>query len=382
MEIFVSGRVCLFGEHNDWAAEGQKDILPGKQQENSYSALVMGTQQGIYARASKHPTKLVVNCPFLTTIRSHSNETISPSNVEIDMNELSLEKETKRSGSFFRYIAGVALHIRRQTGCDGGTSILEETQHIAGITLDIYKSDLPMKKGLSSSGAICVLTAQAFSKCYDMNLSHQQIMELAYQGEILTGSKCGRMDQVCVYGSNQLCYMTFKQNAIPITQPINAQLDLFFVIVDLGSEKDTVEILNQLQKNYYEAVAEDSPIRTFFRQNRRTVHEAKNILEMQYTSSANLNNQVEKLGNLMSDIQNMFDRCLTPLCLGHLRAPILHKVASYTPIQHLIFGGKWIGSGGDGSLLLLTKDEASQQKVIRILYEELKLYSWPLSILI
>ena len=74
-------------------------------------------------------------------------------------------------------------------------------------------------------------------------------------------------------------------------------------------------------------------------------------------------------------------RYLIPLCPVQLHAPILHQVASYTPIQPLIFGGKWIGSGGDGSLLLLTQDAVLQQKVIRIIHEELKLYCWPLSIL-
>lgn len=299
MELFVSGRVCLFGEHNDWAAEGQKDNA------SNYSAIVMGTQQGIYARVAQHPSKLVVKCSFLAPCALQGQEEPISHSIEIDMNELSLEKETNRSQSFFRYISGVALQILRRRKTNDCRATL--MPGVEGIILDIYKSDLPMKKGLSSSGAICVLTAQAFSKCYDMNLSNQEIMEIAYQGEISTGSKCGRMDQVCVYGSNQLCFMTFHQNALPKTQPIKAQLDLFFVIVDLGSEKDTVEILNQLQKNYYEAVTEDSPIRTFFRQNRRTVHEAKNILEMQYTPS-NLPNQVEKLGNLMSNIQNMFDR--------------------------------------------------------------------------
>jgi hypothetical protein len=46
-ELFVSGRLCLFGEHSDWAGEFSKSnaaILPGR-------TLVVGTQEGVYARA-------------------------------------------------------------------------------------------------------------------------------------------------------------------------------------------------------------------------------------------------------------------------------------------------------------------------------------------
>jgi hypothetical protein len=46
-DLFVSGRLCLFGEHSDWAGEFSNSnpaILPGR-------TLVVGTQEGVYARA-------------------------------------------------------------------------------------------------------------------------------------------------------------------------------------------------------------------------------------------------------------------------------------------------------------------------------------------
>ena len=45
--LFVPGRLCLFGEHSDWAG-GYRDVLPD--QPPGY-CLVMGTDQGIHAVA-------------------------------------------------------------------------------------------------------------------------------------------------------------------------------------------------------------------------------------------------------------------------------------------------------------------------------------------
>lgn len=47
VELFVSGRLCLFGEHTDWAGEhkGRSDsIMEGR-------TIVVGTQEGLFATA-------------------------------------------------------------------------------------------------------------------------------------------------------------------------------------------------------------------------------------------------------------------------------------------------------------------------------------------
>jgi hypothetical protein len=46
-ELFVSGRLALFGEHSDWAGEHSTvnpEVLPGR-------TLLVGTKEGVYARA-------------------------------------------------------------------------------------------------------------------------------------------------------------------------------------------------------------------------------------------------------------------------------------------------------------------------------------------
>ena len=49
ISLFVPGRLCLFGEHSDWAGTNKNmnaDIVPG-------CAIVTGIEQGIYGNAMK-----------------------------------------------------------------------------------------------------------------------------------------------------------------------------------------------------------------------------------------------------------------------------------------------------------------------------------------
>ena len=60
-ELFVPGRLCLFGEHSDWAGAHRRDnagIRPGR-------TLVAGTQQGLFARCRR----LKENVLKLTSVR-------------------------------------------------------------------------------------------------------------------------------------------------------------------------------------------------------------------------------------------------------------------------------------------------------------------------
>ena len=56
MKIFVPGRICLFGEHSDWAG-GYRRINANI--EKGYT-LITGTNQGIYAEIEPHPNALVL----------------------------------------------------------------------------------------------------------------------------------------------------------------------------------------------------------------------------------------------------------------------------------------------------------------------------------
>ena len=51
MKIFVPGRICLLGEHSDWAG-GYRRINANV--EKGFT-LITGTDQGMYAEVEPHP---------------------------------------------------------------------------------------------------------------------------------------------------------------------------------------------------------------------------------------------------------------------------------------------------------------------------------------
>ncbi|MES0360901.1 MAG: sugar phosphate nucleotidyltransferase [Anaerolineales bacterium] len=336
MELFVPGRICLFGEHSDWAG-GYRRI--NADIEKGYT-LITGTDQGIYAEVEPHPTSLVL------TSTTPEGEKRGPYEIPMEPNAL---LEEAQGGGFWSYIAGVAYQVTTN-------------YHVRGLTINNYKTDLPVKKGLSSSAAICVLAARAFNRVYDLKLTVRGEMELAYMGEITTPSRCGRMDQGCAFG-NRPVLMVFDGDRLE-TNELQVENELHFVIVDLGAQKDTMEILNRLNRCYPFAENEIErgvqellgPI------NKRVTQQAADVLRV---------SDGENLGRLMVEAQAFFDRYATPACPEELTAPVLHRVLNHEALKPHIWGGKGVGSQGDGTAQFITRSQADQQAVIEILERDL-----------
>jgi UTP-glucose-1-phosphate uridylyltransferase/mevalonate kinase len=338
VNIFVPGRICLFGEHSDWAAGHRRT---NAEIEKGYT-IIAGTNQGIHAEVKPHPSKLVL----CSTVNDGMRE--GPFAVPLEPEALLAEAQR---GGFFSYAAGVAYQILTH-------------YRVRGLEIDNYKTDLPIKKGLSSSAAICVLVARAFNRLYDLKMTVRGEMEYAYLGEVTTPSRCGRMDQGCAYG-NRPIMMTFNGDRMEV-QELSVPEDLHFVVVDLRAGKDTREILNRLNRCYPFA---DSDVSKSVQEylgpiNARIAHEAADALRK---------GDAERVGALMREAQSEFDKHLQPACPSQLTAPALHKVLSFPPIQPYVLGGKGVGSGGDGSAQFVVKDEESQQQVIEIIERELQM---------
>ncbi|MBR2275422.1 MAG: hypothetical protein IJ873_05085, partial [Lachnospiraceae bacterium] len=137
IKLFVPGRLCLFGEHSDWAGGYRTTnaaLEPGH-------AIVTGLEQGIYATAYRSKDFRVIN---------KMGEGADAFSCPMDFKKL---RETAKEGGYFSYVAGVASYI-------------DEWYRVDGVTIEITDMTLPMKSGLSSSAAICVLVARAFNELY------------------------------------------------------------------------------------------------------------------------------------------------------------------------------------------------------------------------
>jgi len=345
MRIFVPGRICLFGEHSDWAG-GYRRF--NSRIEKGY-CIITGTNQGIYADVRPHPTHLVITADL------GGPERLAPHSIPMHPEALLAEAQ---AGGPFSYIAGVAYQVLMN-------------HHVGGLVIDNDRTDLAIKKGLSSSAAVSVLTARALNRVYDLKMTVRGEMEAAYRGELTTPSRCGRMDQGCAFGQRPIL-MTFDADFVDV-KPICPGGDLHLLLVDLARGKDTVKILADLNHCY--------PFPTTDLE--RGVHECLGPLNQRIVRRsvrALEAGDARMLGNLMVEAQALFDRCVRPASPQELAAPRLHEVLSYGPIQDLIWGGKGVGSQGDGSAQLLARDADSRDRAAEILRRDLGLACLPLDI--
>jgi len=328
-KFFVPGRLCLFGEHSDWAGGYRRldeSIIPGY-------CIAIGTDQGIYADVLPHPDKFI--------IKSSNMDGKTIGTQQFDMEEEKLLKAAKE-GSFFSYSAGVAYYI------------LKDYQ-VKGLTIS-NRMNLPIKKGLSSSASICVLTTRAFNIIYNLGLSRRDEMEYAYKGEILTGSKCGRMDQVCAYGETPV-FLIFDGDNMEVDELTTLET-VYMVIADLKKGKDTRRILSDLNHHF---TNQSGPLKDKLRfglgkANKEIAFKAKEAIEK---------GNVQELGWLMREALRIFDQYVIPSCPEELTAPLLHEILSHPDIQDLIWGGKGVGSQGDGCAQFIAKGLEERNELMR-----------------
>ena len=328
IKLFVPGRLCLFGEHTDWAGHYRTmnaDILPG-------ASIVTGIEQGIYAEVEKSPIfEMYSDAPEIAEVWN---------DFSCKMNEAEL-KGVAKSGTFFSYCAGVA-------------SYMLEWYKVGGVRIRITAMTLPMKSGLSSSAAICVLVARAFNKLYKLNLNTLGEMNIAYLGELRTSSRCGRLDQACAFGVKPNL-MTFDGDEIEV-KALNVKKTLYWVFADLCASKDTIRILSDLNKSYPFATteAEQNLHKALGEWNHEIIGRA-----VRYMAEGN----VQALGQLMTEAEEKFDKYIAPMSPA-LRAPKLHETLRDPNIQPLVYGGKGVGSHGDGSVQFLARNAETQQQLI------------------
>ncbi len=311
VELFVSGRLCLFGEHSDWAAEF--GLHRG-------FCLVIGTDQGISAvarRSDEFSVETLLPDPF-------GRPSGRTRKVRCQWDARTLLAAAQDAEEFFRYCAGVAHQVFPRPDVPGG------------IDLRITAMDLPLRKGVSSSAAVCILVARAFDAVYELGLFPHELMELAYLGEKLTGSQCGRMDQACIYGKTPVL-LTFQRDTDIRVEPVFPSGEIYMFFVDLAGKKDTVRILSDLREAYLRS---PDLQRALGAENERIVRSAYHTLAA---------GEPRKLGHLMVDAQEVFDGLVAPNSSEQLASPLLHEVLAFGDIAEHIYGGKGVGSQGDGT---------------------------------
>ena len=326
--LFVPCRLCLFGEHSDWAGLHRvfnAQIAPG-------AAIVTGIEQGIYANVRKSDQFVMRN----------TSEELKDiwTDFQADMKTENLREIAAKDG-YFSYVAGVASYIN-------------EHYFVGGLEITITKMTLPVKSGLSSSAAICVLVARAFNHLYGLNMNTIGEMVAAYRGERKTSSRCGRLDQACAFGVAPVL-MIFDGEEINVKRLVVKE-PLHWVIANLKAKKDTIKILADLNRCYpYPETETDKNLHDALGTDNQKII----IQAIQYMKEGD----AQALGSLMTEAQSLFDKKVAPVSMEQLKAPKLHQYLDDKKILQLTYGGKGVGSQGDGTVQFLAKDAHTQKEL-------------------
>lgn len=321
VELFVPGRLCIFGEHSDWASEYRKI---NQNIEKGY-AIVATINQGIYATCKKSDK----------IIFSMDKRYIKSKLIEEELNKC------MDHDKFYSCVICTAKYMLKN-------------YDVEGLQININHMDLPIGVGLSSSSAICVLVVKGYNELYNLKLQDYEIMEIAYKTEREAGFKCGRMDHIC--GLNKkILEMQFDQTVT--IKDIEIKDNLYFVF-GVVKKKQTKKILEELNE-FYPYIQSDQS---------KSVHECfgidnKNIIEKALDSIEQGN--IFALGKLMNDAQKIYEEKISSNLSNELRDNQIYSMINNPEIQELILGAKGVGSHGDGAVQFLVKQQEDQKQLVK-----------------
>lgn len=297
------GRICLVGEHCDWAG-GASVVVP--------------VDRRVEVHAEPAPGLVV---------RSH-----------LDGRELRWSPGGEVPPALFLAPAVVEA-LRRHV----------EVEARGHYTLS---TDLPAGRGLSSSAAFCVALGRAMLRAAGRPCPPDFVAEIAYLAEHeVAGVACGRLDPLaCAHGLP--LYLGFPPaeaggRAAPgQVEPLPAHFDL--AVGTFPTPRDTHAILDALSRHWRGEV----PLRDW--DATRRVGAVRSAIEgfaaqAEHARIAMIEGDLRALGGAMDTCQEIYEEELAST-LSELRAPGLMRAVRALRAAGAL-GAKFSGAGGDGSVI-------------------------------
>jgi galactokinase len=178
------------------------------------------------------------------------------------------------------------------------------------------------------------------------------------------------MDQVCAFG-RRVTALHFDGDRFEV-EPLAVGAELHLLVVDLRRGKDTRRILADLNACFPDT---PGPVAEGVREalgpaNARLFARARAALEA---------GDAAALGALMREAQALFDARVVPASPAELAAPRLHAVLAHPALRELAFGGKGVGSQGDGCAQIVTRGPEQRTLLAARLERDLDVRCWPLT---
>jgi galactokinase len=155
-------------------------------------------------------------------------------------------------------------------------------------------------------------------------------------------------------------------------EEIHPKKEIYMIVADIKKGKNTQKILADLNACFPKSggkIGED--VRYYLGPvNKDIVTRGRDALEQ---------GDAEQLGSLMIEAQRFFDMFLAPACPEELLSPNLHFVLSNPDLLPFVYGGKGVGSQGDGCVQYVTRGAEEQKKLLKKL-KEMDMDPYPLVI--
>ena len=218
MEVRTPGRICLFGEHQDYLG------LPVIAMAISLRAKIIGEK--------RLDQKVIIHMPDIKRIE------------RFDLNDTDYRKERDYFKSGILVCKKEGLSFARGFECE-------------------INSDIPIKAGTSSSSAIVVSWINFLNQMADnpMNLTNEKIGELSFKAEVTEFSGPGGMMDQYTTAIGDLVYLE-SEPSISV-EKFNAPLG-DFVLGDSREPKDTFGILSQCKNARLEIFKKIKPLNVGF----------------------------------------------------------------------------------------------------------------------
>ncbi len=311
IKVSVPGRVCLVGEHCDYA-KGMSIALP--------------LQHHITLYGEKRPDQTVL---FLTAMEDNAYKLSFP------LHDISIPDDNP-----LRYSAAVVDVMKNRGYSIGGVEA-------------IMKSNLPFKKGLASSAAVEVATVRLFDTLYRLDLSLDQIAEIAYDAERnRLGIGCGRMDQL-VAAYESLIAINYEKDTPTVTRLQHSPVPMYLLVgIPLVTKRALQLMLTESNRAYLHPQSQTD--RDFGRALDDLI---PNEVVRPFIDAVQQGN-ISAVGDLFRKNQEIYDQYFVPVCES-FDSPILSSFLKIA-LQHGSIGEKWTGAGGSGAFICLAESEEAR----------------------
>lgn len=212
------------------------------------------------------------------------------------------------------------------------------------LTLD---GTLYCASGIGASAASCVAIARALSDHYHLNLSDEEINEIAYEGEKgYHGTPSGIDNTAATFGG----LIWFEKGSNPVIEKIPIQIPIEIVMGNTGKVANTQAAVAGVKER-----KEQNPekYKEIFDRAENIAYLAKNAL---------LNEDFQGLGKLMNENHKL----LQQIEVSSRELDFLVKLAR----DRGAFGAKLTGGGLGGSIIALTPGRELQEEVANAIEKE------------